>query len=158
VTLKTTKMSASPLTHQTATTNSSGPTTIQTRSDELQDFLQQSQVYPHPSELEKRQHAMTRIGALFSTWCKDVLLRDETMTEDHASSLAGHLFTFGSYEIDVYSSDSDIDILCVAPAVVSRSSFNSEFQLVLEAERLVSELNPILTAKVPIIRLKFDGI
>jgi poly(A) polymerase len=95
---------------------------------------------------------------MFSEWCVELLIRLEKATAEEAQNLAGHVFTFGSYELGVYTSDSDIDCLCVAPELVERSFFNKEFRAKLALDPLVTDLNPIFTAKVPIIKMKYDSV
>ena len=41
---------------------------------------------------------------------------------------------------------------------VDRNAFNKEFKAVLISDKLTTELNPVFTAKVPIIKFKYDGI
>ena len=54
--------------------------------------------------------------------------------------------------------DTDIDIICVAPSNVSRSSFNSEFYRILKSTPNVQFCSGVFQARVPIIEMLVDGI
>ena len=82
------------------------------------------------------------------------------------------IFTFGSYRLGVHGPGTDIDTLCVGPRHCSRDedffgskagdppgSENSDSLLkLLEANPLVTVLQPVPDAFTPVIKMKFDGI
>jgi predicted nucleotidyltransferase len=68
-------------------------------------------------------------------------LISQGMPEDSVTEAgAARLVTFGSYHLDVHSSESDVDALCVFPNKIDRSDFFDSLQQVLSDTPEVSHL------------------
>lgn len=121
-------------------------------------------LFEAPEAAEKRENILSQLrayysplllllGAIVSKWAKDVLIQkvcaivlslnlvegvpEETITDNKACRVV----TFGSYHLEVHSSESDIDALCVFPDKILRSDFFEGFFPVLKAVPEVTHLN-----------------
>ncbi|MEM9276707.1 MAG: poly(A) polymerase [Cyanobacteria bacterium P01_F01_bin.143] len=62
----------------------------------------------------------------------------------------------GSYRLGVQSPESDLDVVCQIPTYLSGETFLKNVQQILEG--LCETIQLVLDAKVPLLRLKLDGI
>ncbi|KAG8066016.1 hypothetical protein GUJ93_ZPchr0004g39013 [Zizania palustris] len=75
---------------------------------------------------------------------------------DQATAL---VLPFGSHRLGVHSRGSDIDALVVDPYYVNRDhDFFSVLGGVLDETEAVTELQPVLGAHVPVIKMRFHGV
>ena len=68
------------------------------------------------------------------------------------------LYPFGSYRLQVYAPDADIDVLMVGPKRVSRDDIFTQFIPILKSNPNITRLLPIKDAYVPLIKMKFYGV
>lgn len=123
---------------------------------------------------------------IVSSWIKEVAQRHR-LPKHHIALTSATILTYGSYGLRVHTSVSNIDALCVAPffasiAVSQYLSFSFKplyyyyyyylfFFLFMDQEDFfvllhhmlktrheVSQIHCVKTAKVPLMRFKFDGI
>lgn len=102
---------------------------------------------------------------LLQKHCDEFVKRVARLREPHNKVLIrdarGQIFTYGSYCLGVYGPGSDIDTLCTAPRYVTRQDFFEHFPKVLREtapKGAVTDVSPVETAFVPIIKLEYWGI
>jgi len=128
----------------------SGPALVsdEVMEEELNLCLQQLQCYEDEAGLALREEVISELDSLLKVWCR----------EEAGSQVAGRLLTFGSYKLSVIDKRSDLDLLCVVPRQVSRSSFFQSFYQRLQFKEEVTELRQLPAAYVPVIKLKYRGV
>jgi poly(A) polymerase len=124
----------------------------------LVQYLMSQGVFEAEDERRKREEVLGKLNDIFEDWCYKTSLRKPGMDADMARSAGGKIFTFGSFRLGVHSSGADIDTLCVAPRSVTRYDFESEFEGVIRSYSEATDVNAVFNAKVPLIKMKFDGI
>ena len=111
----------------------------------LRTSLDQTLLRNQAFETEKgdriRTQVMNTLRKEFQHWCPE-----------------GQLLPIGSYRLGIHSPDSDIDLLCLSPADYSRESFQEVFFAQLSLVPDVSYCYGIFSAKVPIIKLIYQGV
>jgi len=111
----------------------------------LRTSLDQTLLRNQAFETEKgdriRTQVMNTLRKEFQHWCPE-----------------GQLLPIGSYRLGIHSPDSDIDLLCLSPADYSRESFQEVFFVQLSLVPDVSYCYGIFSAKVPIIKLIYQGV
>ena len=97
----------------------SGPALVsdEVMEEELNLCVQQLQCYEDEAGLALREEVISELDSLLKVWCR----------EEAGTQVAGRLLTFGSYKLSVIDKRSDLDLLCVVPRQVSRSSFFQSF-------------------------------
>eukprot|EP01065_Artemidia_motanka_P048587 TRINITY_DN7855_c3_g1_i1.p1 TRINITY_DN7855_c3_g1~~TRINITY_DN7855_c3_g1_i1.p1 ORF type:complete len:688 (+),score=195.26 TRINITY_DN7855_c3_g1_i1:67-2064(+) len=130
-----------------------------TPADEVLDRLFREQVrFTVESDRagERRANVLARLEKLTKTWVSKLLMKKgfQQSAEEHG----GRILTFGSYHLGVHFPGADIDTLCIAPRDVDREDFFDTLVNILRRHQLVSELNPVREAHVPVIKMKFDGV
>lgn len=103
---------------------------------------------------QKRKTALGVIKELFQAWCTPLFERHHGLT----SVPIGAVRPFGSFLLGVEDAESDIDLVCVAPACVTREDFEAKFIRVLAEHGDVTSLNCIFSAKVPLVKLEIDDV
>lgn len=105
----------------------------------------------------KRERVLAELQTIARNWILSVYekkgLGDQVTAEN-----CMRLPTFGSYRLNVHLPGADMDVLCVAPRNVEREEFFNDFSDVLREEALVSDVQVVHDALVPIIMFKFDDI
>ena len=140
-----------------------GPTEPLLNQEPTEDELKQNLMFEQqiqatvesPADGEARVSVLVRIERLIQTWMGKLLrAKGYQNPENHG----GRLFTFGSYKLGVHFPGADIDTLCVAPKDVDREDFFTSLVKILRRHGLVSELNPVRDAHVPVIKMKFSNV
>ena len=91
-------------------------------------------------------------------WVREVSLR-RGLSEALAAEQVALVCTCGSYRLCVHSPGADIDTLCVGPRHADRDAdFFDALPPLLEASGLVTDVQAVRDANVPILKLKFDGV
>jgi hypothetical protein len=88
---------------------------------------------------------LRRLNDLFTSWMQAVV-----------PTAAAHMFVSGSYKLGV-DVTSDIDVVFVVPAGITRRHVFEGFAAVLEAAADVTELQVLPNARVPLIGLRLAG-
>jgi len=68
------------------------------------------------------------------------------------------VMTFGSSRLEVATPDADIDLVVIVAKHIERRDFFSALVGELIANPFVTELHPVKEARVPVVKLKWDGI
>ncbi|XP_061352763.1 nuclear poly(A) polymerase 3 [Gastrolobium bilobum] len=128
------------------------------RSMSLLQFIADEGLVPSPEEEEKRKHVIQKLKQIVSSWIKKVAWQ-RRLPKHQIAVTSATILTFGSYGLGVHSSESDIDALCIAPFFASiADDFFVVMLNMLEKRPEVSEIHCVKSAKVPLMRFKFDGI
>lgn len=109
-------------------------------------------------ESNRRQSVMGRLNQLIRTWITQTMINEFRMQESAAKLITGRIFATGSYRYNVHTSGSDIDIVLIAPARITRDHFFDSLAVRLKQEPWVSDLHCIRDTRVPIIAMVCDGI
>ncbi|KAF7839710.1 nuclear poly(A) polymerase 3 isoform X1 [Senna tora] len=111
-----------------------------------------------PEEEMRRKLAIQKLKQIVSSWIKKGVW-NRRLLKRHISITSATVLTFGSYGLGVHSPKFDIDTLCVAPFVTSMvDDFFISLHVMLEKRLKISDIHCVKSAKVPLMRLKFDGI
>ncbi|KAJ1414324.1 Pol [Sesbania bispinosa] len=128
------------------------------RSMSLLQFMADEGLVPSPEEEEKRKNAIHKLKQIVSSWIKKVAWQHR-LPKHQIAVTSATILTYGSYGLGVHSSESDIDALCVAPFFATiAEDFFVVLHHMLKRRPEVSELHCVKSAKVPLMRFKFDGI
>jgi len=73
-----------------------------------------------------------------------------------SSSPAAALIPFGSYRLGVHSTESDLDLLALAPPHVHRSDFFTSLVKLLRDDPRCQQVHPIPSAYTPVIKFELD--
>ncbi|MED6158194.1 hypothetical protein PIB30_030478 [Stylosanthes scabra] len=128
------------------------------RSMSLLQFMTDEGLVPSVEEEERRKNAIQKLKQVVSIWIKQVAVQ-RRLPKHQIAATSATILTYGSYGLGVHSADSDIDALCVAPYFATLSEdFFVVLHDMLKSRPEVSELHCVKSAKVPLMRFKFDGI
>ncbi|CAM0872925.1 unnamed protein product [Alopecurus aequalis] len=135
------------------------PATVQhmdvSRSVSLIKFLKDAGVVPSEEEERRRERVVSELEKIVMDWAKWVAFEQG---EQHWIA-TGTVLTYGSYALGVYGPESDIDAVCVGPCIASlQHHFFVVLRQMLEARPEVSDLHSIESARVPLMRFKFNGV
>uniref|UniRef100_A0ACD5XKX8 Uncharacterized protein n=1 Tax=Avena sativa TaxID=4498 RepID=A0ACD5XKX8_AVESA len=135
------------------------PATVQhmdvSRSVSLIKFLRDAGVVPSEEEERRRERVVSELEKIVMDWAKRVAF--EQMEQHWITT--GTVLTFGSYALGVYGPESDIDAVCVGPCIASlQHHFFVFLRQMLEERPEVSDLHSIESARVPLMRFKFNGV
>eukprot|EP00771_Trimastix_marina_P001482 gnl/Trimastix_PCT/2561.p1 GENE.gnl/Trimastix_PCT/2561~~gnl/Trimastix_PCT/2561.p1 ORF type:complete len:723 (-),score=163.42 gnl/Trimastix_PCT/2561:27-2195(-) len=124
-------------------------------SKELGDLLVSFNLYESEAESQRRESVLAQLSQICKEWVAQESIA-QGMNSDYGSS--AKICTFGSYRLGVHGSGADIDTLCLGPRHVGRDMFFSSLKQTLLDHPLVTELQAVPDAYVPVIKMKFDGI
>ncbi|KAJ6545588.1 Poly(A) polymerase central domain-containing protein [Mycena capillaripes] len=117
----------------------------------LLEELRRQNAFESYEEARIREIVLGRVASLVKDFVR-------TVGKDTATANGGKIFTFGSYRLGVHDPGSDLNILCVVPAHVSRDDFFEVFEPMLMELEGVSEVTSVSDAYVPNIGAKISGI
>lgn len=105
----------------------------------------------------QRTEALKKLVLLLKVWAKMVVYQqgetDKVVMLKHLK-----LVPFGSYKYDDASKDSDIDLLCVTSRYITRKNFFHDLGRLFEGMKDVEGFTVIMSAFVPILKMKFHGV
>ncbi|KAK7412865.1 hypothetical protein VNO78_04568 [Psophocarpus tetragonolobus] len=128
------------------------------RSISLLQFMINEGLVPSAEEEEKRKKVIHKLKQIVSSWIKKVAWQHQ-LPKHQIESTSATILTYGSYGLGVHNSESDIDALCVAPFFASiAEDFFVVLHDMLKKRPEVSYIHCVKSAKVPLMRFKFDGI
>jgi poly(A) polymerase len=108
----------------------------------LQMFLNGAAPTADDATLAAPKAALRRLRDAFVAW---------------SGTKAFHMFVSGSYRLGAYTKDADIDVVFVTTARITRDAVFRGFVAALLQTAGVTEVQPVLKTRVPIISLKLDG-
>ncbi|KQK21958.1 nuclear poly(A) polymerase 3 isoform X2 [Brachypodium distachyon] len=125
------------------------------RSVSLLKFIAGAGVVPSQEEEQRREEVVRELDKIVMDWAKQVAYDQR----DKHWITTGTVLTFGSYALGAYGPESDIDAVCVGPCVASlQHHFFVVLRQMLEERPEVSDLHSIESARVPLMRFKFNGV
>ncbi|XP_071686226.1 nuclear poly(A) polymerase 4-like isoform X2 [Rutidosis leptorrhynchoides] len=128
------------------------------RTQKLNKFLVDAGLYESEEEAAKREKVLGQIKQIVIDWVKE-LTRLRGYSDQMVEDANAVIFTFGSYRLGVHGPGADIDTLCVGPSYVNRDEdFFFVLHEILTHIEEVTELQPVPSAHVPVMKFKFDGI
>ncbi|KAJ0603475.1 putative polynucleotide adenylyltransferase [Helianthus annuus] len=128
------------------------------RTKKLNKFLVDSGLYESQEETAKREKVLGQIKQIVVEWVKE-LTRLRGYSDQMVEDANAVVFTFGSYRLGVHGPGADIDTLCVGPSYVNRDEdFFFGLHEMLTKKEEVTELQPVPSAHVPVMKFKFEGI
>ncbi|OIV95945.1 hypothetical protein TanjilG_27049 [Lupinus angustifolius] len=128
------------------------------RTMSLIQFVNDEGLVPSQEEEDKRKKTIHKLKKIVYSWIKRVAWKHQ-LPKHQIAVTSATILTYGSYGLGVHSQESDIDALCVAPFFVNiAEDVFVVLHNMLKNRPEVSEIQCVKSAKVPLIRLKFDGI
>eukprot|EP01126_Amoeba_proteus_P024068 TRINITY_DN2419_c0_g1_i9.p1 TRINITY_DN2419_c0_g1~~TRINITY_DN2419_c0_g1_i9.p1 ORF type:complete len:218 (+),score=24.57 TRINITY_DN2419_c0_g1_i9:68-721(+) len=124
---------------------------------QLLQHLESMNLFESPMESSQRERVLASLHEITQGWCRDTLLK-KGFSENLIQDACPKLFTFGSYRLGVHGPGADIDTLCVFPSQLERSDFFTTLFEKLNAMEEVTELTPVESAKVPVMKMIYSGI
>ena len=128
------------------------------QSGALEVVLREYDCYESAGESVRREEVLGRLDMLVKEWIRRVS-KEKGYPEQFVNETSGKIFTFGSYRLGVHGPGADIDTLCVGPMHATREEdFFGTFAGMLRELPEVTEMQPVVDANVPVIKMKFAGI
>ncbi|XP_020691562.1 nuclear poly(A) polymerase 3 [Dendrobium catenatum] len=128
------------------------------RVQSLLQFMASEGLVPSLEEETKRKKVMEELKQIVLSWIRKVAWQ-RRLPKDIIARTSATILAYGSYGLGVHGSDSDIDALCIGPYFASmEEDFFTVLHGMLQSRSEVSELHCVKTAKVPLMRFKFNGI
>ncbi|XP_072961679.1 nuclear poly(A) polymerase 3 isoform X2 [Typha angustifolia] len=128
------------------------------RTQSLLQFIASEGLEPSQEEVVKRKEVINQLKQIVLQWIRKVAWQRRLPKEIIAGTSAT-ILTYGSYGLGVHGPESDIDALCVGPYFASlEEDFFVVLRNMLHSRPEVSEIHCVKSAKVPLMRFKFNGI
>lgn len=136
-----------------------GPTMFETQqTDSMEDYLFSSgAIYETPAGERNRFAVIDQLRSIVRDWAAQ-LGESKSVEPDICAEGGGiQLRIFGSTRLGVHNTDSDIDLLCLAPSFVSRSDFFTGFRELLASRDDTTAVLPIPEAFTPVLKFTISG-
>lgn len=125
---------------------------------ELKVFIDEKMPLEGRKRREQRELVLREIKDLLQQWLKERWEGDSSILE----RLGGKICVSGSYRLGINDRDGDIDTICVCPQHVTIEDFFKEeggFLQKLYERKGVNEINPVPSARVPLIQIEdYKGV
>jgi poly(A) polymerase len=136
-----------------------GPSMLETQqSDAMEDYLFScGAIYETPAGERMRVAVIEKLRAIVRDWATE-LGKEKAVPPEYLADGGGiQLRIFGSTRLGVHNSDSDIDILCLAPSFVTRNDFFTSFRDLVASRGDIESLLSVPDAYTPVIKFILDG-
>ncbi|KAL8226621.1 hypothetical protein R6Q57_016453 [Mikania cordata] len=111
-----------------------------------------------PEEELRRTNHISKLKEILMTWIRRVAFQ-RRLPRNQINNASATILAYGSYGIDVYNADSNVDAVCVAPCFASLAEdFLIVLYNILAGRPEVSGIHCVKDADVPFLRFTFDGI
>ncbi|KAJ6847228.1 nuclear poly(A) polymerase 3 isoform X1 [Iris pallida] len=128
------------------------------RTRSLIQFMAKEGLEPTPEEETKRKDVIDQLKQIILTWIRRVAWQ-RRLPKEQIPITSATILVYGSYGLGVYGSDSDIDALCVGPYFATmEEDFFIVLRNMLQSRPEISDIQCVNSAKVPLMRFKFNGI
>ncbi|XP_042406611.1 nuclear poly(A) polymerase 3-like [Zingiber officinale] len=128
------------------------------RTGSLLKFMGDESLYPSPEEEVNRKIVINQLKQIVREWIKKIAWQHR-LPKTVIYQTSATVLTYGSYGLGVHGPESDIDALCVGPYFATmEEDFFIVLRSMLEGRVEVTELQCVKSAKVPLMRFKFNGI
>ncbi|XP_044318517.1 nuclear poly(A) polymerase 4-like [Triticum aestivum] len=128
------------------------------RSTQLESLLREAGLYETSDELAAREDVMRHLEAITDRWVKRVTAQ-RGFPDGMVEKATALLIPFGSYRLGVHGRGFDIDALVVGPSYIDRDhDFFAVLGGVLAETEAMMELQPVPSAHVPVIKMRFHGV
>jgi hypothetical protein len=118
-------------------------------------------VTPYPADTTRCADAIRTVRELFGAWAKSWLTKQGPggtgATSPFDSGAAFYTFVSGSYRLNVFSATTDIDMVLVTTAAVTRKAVFTDFVRVLNTHPGVTQLQVLADIRVPLISATIHG-
>ena len=105
----------------------------------------------------RRQLALSGLNDMFLAWVAQVWV-EKGLPKERKHEAGGKIVISGSYRLGVVAPDGDIDTVCLCPSHCTMEDFFGTFVENLQANPLITQLNAIPSAKVPLVTFFYDTI
>ncbi|XP_071696020.1 nuclear poly(A) polymerase 3 [Rutidosis leptorrhynchoides] len=127
-------------------------------SSSLLKFLSDEGLVASPEEELRRRKVVDKLNEILRTWIKRVAFQ-RRLPQNSIKDASVTILPYGSYGLDVYNADSNIDIICVGPCFASiAEDFFIVLYNMLAGRPEVSGMNCVKDAKTPLLQFTFEGI
>ncbi|XP_076952110.1 nuclear poly(A) polymerase 3-like isoform X2 [Bidens hawaiensis] len=124
----------------------------------LLKFMSDEGLLVSPEQKMKRKNIIHNLKEILMIWITRVAYQ-RRLPQHQIKHASATLLLYGSYGLDVYDADSNIDAVCVAPCFASLAEdFFIVLYNMLAGRPEVSGIHCVKEAKVPILQFIFDGI
>ncbi|KAI3469262.1 hypothetical protein Pfo_025925 [Paulownia fortunei] len=128
------------------------------RSMSLFQFMDNEGLVPSPEEEIKRRNAIDKLKKIVMEWAKRVAYQ-RRFPRSYIRAASATILIYGSYGLGVHNYESDVDALCAGPCFATMAEdFFVVLRNMLASRPEVSEILCVKDARVPLMRLNFDGI
>ncbi|KAK8805544.1 hypothetical protein WA158_002200 [Blastocystis sp. Blastoise] len=127
-------------------------------SDKLKSYLEYLNIYESKEANDHREEVLRSLSEICQHWVKEELLAKSISTTKKEEDSYAVLYPFGSYRLQVYGPDADIDVLLVGPGNVTRDDLFSQFIPILKSNSDITRIIPIKDAYVPLIKMKYRNV
>lgn len=127
-------------------------------NDEMEDYMRRaSSMHDSQEGSEKRSSVIQRVQAMLKEWAVEVG-KAKGIADDMLMDGGGiQVQIFGSMRLCVHNCDSDIDMLCMAPAFITRTDFFASFCEKLSTCSDVDSLLSLPEAYTPVVKFGLEG-
>ena len=137
------------------------PTQAETEASlAFEKWIDQHQPLPSAADEKRVAQILHRLQKIVQAWITNLAIKQgngEAAAKD--GEFLGRLVPFGSHRLGVRTSKSDMDVLCIAPKWVDRTSFFSVLvKTHLAKQPGLTNLICIEDAFVPVIKFTLDGL
>ncbi|ELP87403.1 polyA polymerase, putative [Entamoeba invadens IP1] len=126
-------------------------------TDELRGYLEKNGMYPTPEEKKEREKAISYLNEVVEKWGKKIYI-SKTGTSENTDVCAAKIFTYGSYRLDVYGNNADIDACVVTNSTIEREDFFNDLYEDLKNNPDVREIRQIKSVRAPILTMTYMKI
>lgn len=128
------------------------------RNEDMEMYLYKNgTVYETQAGEHNRVYVIDKLRVVATEWAT-ALGKSKSVADEHASGGGGiQLRVFGSTRLGVHNTDSDVDLLCLAPSFITRADFFGSFLETLAHRHDVDSILSVPEAYTPVLKFTMDG-
>ncbi|EKE38225.1 hypothetical protein ENUP19_0100G0013 [Entamoeba nuttalli] len=124
---------------------------------ELKEFLVKNDMYPMGDQVEKKRKAISKMTEYIQQWGKKIYIESAGVADD-TDVKAATIYVYGSYRLNVYGNNSDIDACIVSNSTITRDDFYDGLYAELLNNPDVKELKQIPSKRSPHLSMIYLNI